>query len=65
MTTTVKVEANHGWPVKVSGKNPTTGEDVAYGATVPAGETQTFHVHSGMDLLIHEIQPDEGKSSDA
>jgi hypothetical protein len=24
---------------------------------VPAGETRDFLVHSGQDLLIHEVQP--------
>lgn len=61
MTTTVTVKANHGWPVKVTGVDPKTREPTMgnYGGTVPAGETQDFICHSHMDLIIHEIQPDE------
>lgn len=60
MTTTITVKANHGWPVNVKGINPKTGEETAeYGWNVPAGETRDFHCHSGMDLLIHEVQPEE------
>lgn len=60
MTTQIDVKANHGWPVKVTGVHPKTGEDIPhYGGIVPAGETRTFHCHSTMDLRVHEIQPDE------
>ena len=60
MTTKVIIEANHGWPVDVTGKNPVTGEKInAYGGRVPATEKREFIVHSGMDLLIHEVQPAE------
>lgn len=59
MTTTVTVKANHGWPVKVSGVIPTTGEDAHYGGRVEAGETRDFICHGTMDLRIHEIQPGE------
>lgn len=59
MTTEVDVKANHGWPVLVTGVHPLTRETLAYGGTVPAGETRAFHCHSGMDLIIHEIQPNE------
>ena len=59
MTTEIVVKANHGWPVQVTGVHPLTRETVAYGGTVPAGETRTFHCHSSMDLTIHEIQPNE------
>lgn len=59
MTTQIDVKANHGWPVKVTGVNPQTGEEISYGGTVPAGETRTFHCHSSMDLRVHEVQPDE------
>ena len=65
MTTTVKVEANHGWPVDVTRKNiGANGPDGAYPMAdhtvrVPAGETQVFSVHSTCDLLIHEVQPGE------
>ena len=60
MTTTVIVKANHGWPVDVEGFHPKTGEKIAhYGGRVGANEERTFHVHSTMDLRIHEVQPDE------
>lgn len=60
MTTRVLVSALHGWPVDVT---PVTvgcafipaGDKVR----VPAGEEREFHVHSGQDLLIHEVQPGE------
>lgn len=57
MTTIVKVIATHGWPVRVTplalagAKLPET--------VIEAGETKDFYVHSGQDLLIHEIQPGE------
>lgn len=60
MTTTIKVQANHGWPVTVKAIDPKTGEPIEHaGGTVAAGETRDFYVHSGMDLLVHEVQPDE------
>lgn len=59
MTTEVEVKANHGWPVKVEGYKPGTDELVegSYGGIVPAGESRTFHIHSQLDLRVHEIQP--------
>lgn len=58
MTTEVIVKANHGWPVDVT--------PLAIGAAyvaptmrIAAGETREFSVHSGQDLLIHEVQPSE------
>jgi hypothetical protein len=56
MTSTVIIEANHGWPVSVialttSGTRPMSAQVVA------AGETGRFSVHSGQDLLISEVQP--------
>jgi hypothetical protein len=61
MTTTVIVKANHGWPVLVEGYQPGTDFPTKsfYGGIVPKNEERTFHVHSSMDLRIHEIQPDE------
>ncbi len=57
MTTTVLVQANHGWPVLVT---PLTanGDAVAAVTVVEPDHQQTFFVHSGQDLLIHEVQPD-------
>ena len=62
MTTTVLVEANHGWPVRVM---PLTADGSFVGpvVTVEPAFAQTFHVHSGQDLLIHEVQPDEAPVS--
>lgn len=66
MTTTITVKANHGWPVDVKGTNPATGEQIPhYGGRVPAGESQDFICHSGMDLHVHEVQPDEAAASSA
>lgn len=59
MTTKVTVEANHGWPVKVTGVKVGTMEDANYGGTVPKDEKRDFYCHSGMDLIVHEIQPSE------
>lgn len=57
MTTEVIVKANHGWPVLVRqlgiGGAP-GGPDM----TVAPNAVGVFHVHSGQDLLIHEVQPD-------
>ncbi len=59
MTTSVTVKANHGWPVRVTGVHSKTGEDANYGGIVPKNEERTFHCHSTMDLIVHEIQPEE------
>lgn len=60
MTTTVTVKANHGWPVRVEGRDTRSGAKIeAYQHHVEAGETREFICHSSMDLHIHEIQPDE------
>lgn len=58
MTTTVTVKANHGWPVDVAAIS-TGPYPVAPKARVPAGATLDFYVHSGQDLLVHEVQPSE------
>ncbi|MBZ9600732.1 hypothetical protein [Phyllobacterium chamaecytisi] len=66
MTTTVIVKANHGWPVDVTPRDPKTGEALDHYPTqrVEPNTERMVHVHSGMDLLIHEVQPDEIKSDD-
>ena len=58
MTTTVTVKANHGWPVDVT-RLAIGAAYVAPKTRVAAGETRDFIVHSGHDLLIHEVQPSE------
>lgn len=62
MTTTVTVHANHGWPVDVT-PVPIGGSAVGPKHRVAAGETQQFCVHSGQDLLIHEVQPAEAEAA--
>jgi len=59
MTTTVTVKANHGWPVKATGVKVGTMEPTNYGGVVQPGEQRDFHCHSTMDLIVHEIQPEE------
>ncbi|MFG1371475.1 DUF2829 domain-containing protein [Xanthobacter oligotrophicus] len=61
MTTNVTVKANHGWPVKVTKLDPKTGAalDYAPAEVVEANTERTVYCHSSMDLLIHEVQPDE------
>jgi hypothetical protein len=60
MTTKVTVEANHGWPVKVIAVDPKTGNWLDHGVTiVAAGNKRDFYVHNTLDLIVHEVQPDE------
>lgn len=61
MTTAVIVEANHGWPVRVTQiESGIVAEARREHVTeVPAGERMTFFIWSGHDLLVSEIQPDE------
>ncbi|MGV8987634.1 MAG: hypothetical protein ACOH2H_15290 [Cypionkella sp.] len=58
MTTKVTVAANHGWPVDVT---PISVGGAAVGPKqrVAADEVRDFCVHSGQDLLIHEVQSGE------
>jgi hypothetical protein len=57
MTTAVHVEANLG-PVRVT--HLFKGREGAnFDRVVPAGNRETFNVHDHLDLVIHEIQPDE------
>lgn len=58
MTTTVTVKANQGWPLDVT-PLAIGSAYVAPKTRVAAGETRDFSVHSGQDLLIHEVQPSE------
>jgi hypothetical protein len=55
VTTQIIVRATHNWPVEVQMLSLTGGPAVVH--RVEAGRDGTFHVHSGADLLIHEIQP--------
>lgn len=58
MTTKVTVDAHAGWPVKVTCKHPKTGA-IDWVQTVEPKTVKDFYVHSGADLEIHEVQPDE------
>lgn len=58
MTTKVTIDAHAGWPVEVL--------QIGAAAHAPAqvvhpGEVKDFHVHSGCDLLIREIQITNGQ----
>lgn len=65
MTTTVTIAANHGWPVDVEFiPVRANAPDGAYPVEprkqrIPAGETLVTCVHSGQDIRVTEIQPDE------
>jgi hypothetical protein len=56
MTTSITVHANAGHAVAVM--TLSTGRDcvIGWGAIVEVGHDHTFHVYSGQDLLIHEVQ---------
>lgn len=56
MTTTVKVQANHGWPVDVT-TIPRDGSTGGPKQRVAANTEGMFAVHSGQDLLVREVQP--------
>ena len=58
MTTKVTVHALDGWPVDVT-PVAINGSLVGAKQRVPKGETREFYVHSGQDLLVHEVQPSE------
>lgn len=59
MTTAVKVDAHAGWPVRVKHIHPETKEEVQPEVIVPALHDRIFYVHSGLALVISEVQPDE------
>lgn len=58
MTTEVIVKAQHGWPVDVTPIS-IDGSIVRGKTRVHADDVQTFYVHSGQDLRIHEVQSAE------
>lgn len=61
MTTSVEIRANHGWPVRVTMIHKAVvgfAEPEPHEVIIPAGETRQMCVHSHLDLLIHEIQPE-------
>ena len=59
MTTELIVKANHGWPVDVTRTKVGTLTPMYHKERVAAGETRTFSVSGGQDLLVHEVQPSE------
>ncbi|WP_296585716.1 DUF2829 domain-containing protein [Xanthobacter sp.] len=60
MTTSVVVKANHGWPVKVTKLDPKIGAPLEFLIEMVEPNTErTVYCHSGQDLLVHEVQPDE------
>lgn len=62
MTTAVEIRANHGWPVRVTLlQKPMVGQaDIPpQYVVISAGEKRTMYIHSHLDLIIHEIQPEE------
>lgn len=59
MTTSVIIQANHGWPVRVRNLHPITRQSAYPDTIVPAGEERTVYIHSDLDIEIHEIQPGE------
>lgn len=63
MTTKVTVEANHGWPVRVTAVDPTTGKTWPETIVPPAAKME-FYIYSTMDLRVHEVQPGEGSEAD-
>lgn len=58
MTTKVSIFAGQGWPVDVT---PISRPDGVPGAVtrIAAGAHGEAHVHSGQDLLIREVQPED------
>jgi hypothetical protein len=55
MTTKVTIEAHACWPVDVSFIGQTSAQSVE---RVLPHEKRDFYVHSGQDILVHEVQPD-------
>ena len=53
MTTKVTVDAHAGWPVKV------TSTDTGRSRVVAPETVENFYVHSGCDLIVHEVQPND------
>lgn len=58
MTTKVTVHATHGWPVDVI-HMPLFDGATGFSTRVEPGEIREFYVHSGQDIRVHEVQPDE------
>ena len=59
MTTKVTVDAHAGWPVRVTRISPDGGHTEVL---VEPKTVQDFYVHDGMDLRVHEVQPNEQPS---
>lgn len=64
MTTRVTIFAGHGWPVRYKQVDPKTGDIIGNEQRIEAGVTAETIVHSGADLVVHEIQPDEEDPKD-
>ena len=63
MTTKVVVDAHAGLSVKVIQVDPVTGNWIGEPHIVEPNTEKTFYVHSTLDLIVHEVQPDEQKGS--
>jgi hypothetical protein len=63
MTTKITVNTLAGWPVQVSlvPKNLILGDNIII---VKPNEVRDFYIHSGLDLVISEIQPEPLKPID-
>lgn len=63
MTTRVTVDAHAGRPVKVIQVNPVTGGWIGEPRIVEPNTEEIFYVHNTVDLIIHEVQPNDQKGS--
>jgi hypothetical protein len=62
MTTSIDINANHGWPVRYTALDPVTSTELPnQSGIVKAGDTMRLYVHSTLDYRIHEIKPSEAE----
>jgi hypothetical protein len=59
MTTMVAVNAAHGWAVSATRINSKTKEPLNAPIIVQPNTTEHISIWDGVDLLVHEIQPNE------